>query len=128
MLARIWTQLIKSRPTERSGLAAWYRTVLVEQARSGVSVDEAAGLVGVTATTLYAWRRRLGPLAPAADVPAPGLVCVRVRRSPASAPPETEESSKAGIVLHLGAGRSIEVTPTFNVDALRRLVEALESC
>ncbi len=128
MLARMWTQLIKSRPTERSGLAAWYQAVLAEQARSGVSVDEAASVVGVTATTLYAWRRRLGPPAPAPDLPAPGLVRVRVRRSPESAPLETEKSPKAGILLHLGAGRSVEVASSFDVDALRRLIGALESC
>ena len=128
MLVGMWTHLIESRPSERSELAAWYQAVLSEQQRSGVSVDEAATAVGVTTTTLYAWRRRLGVTPSSAEVTAPGLVQVRVQRSTERTTYANGSTSRAGVVLHLGAGRSVELTPTFDVDCLRRLIGVLEAC
>ena len=47
------------RPAERSKLIGWYRQALREQEASGLSVTAYAESIGVTAATLYAWRRRL---------------------------------------------------------------------
>lgn len=128
MLVGMWTHLIESRPSERSELAAWYQAVLSEQQRCGVSVDEAATAVGVTTTTLYAWRRRLSATPGRVDVTTPGLVQVRVQRSGERTTLAHGTSSRAGVVLHLGAGRSVELTPMFDVDCLRRLIGVLEAC
>jgi len=128
MLVGMWTHLIESRPSERSELPAWYQAVLSEQQRCGVNVVEAANAVGVTTTTLYAWRRRLGVTPSSAEVTAPGLVQVRVQRSAERTMHASGSSSRAGVVLHLGAGRSVELTPTFDVDCLQRLIGVLEAC
>lgn len=128
MLVGMWTDLIESRPSERSELAAWYQAVLSEQQRCGVSVVEAANAVGVTTTTLYAWRRRLGVTPSSAEVTAPGLVQVRVQRSPEWTMHANGSSSRSGVVLQLGDGRSVELAPTFDVECLRRLIGALEAC
>jgi transposase-like protein len=124
----MWTHLIESRPSERSELAAWYRAVLSEQQRCGVSVDEAATAVGVTTTTLYAWRRRLGVAPCNAEVTAPGLVQVRVQRSADRTMHASGSSSRAGVVLQLGAGRTVQKTPTCDVDCLRRRIGVREAC
>ncbi len=50
---------LSARPRNRDDLAAWYAAALEDQVASGLSVAEYAGLIGVTATTLYEWRRRL---------------------------------------------------------------------
>jgi len=123
MVERMWNSITESRPTRRSELAAWYRTVLDEQQRSGLSIAEAALEVGVTATTLYQWKRRL----PRSTTPprqlAAGLVQVRVL--PAEAPPG--ESCPA-LVLRLGRGRAIEVPSGFDPDELARLIEVAVAC
>jgi transposase-like protein len=111
------------RPTSREELAGWYSAALDAQAASGLSVAEYAGRIGVSVPTLYLWRRRLGPQAPARDGAAK-LVEVTVTRpvSRASAP------SSDAMVVGLSSGRSIEVPCGFDEDELRRLVTVLESC
>lgn len=47
------------RPTSREELADWCATALAAQASSGLSVSAYAAQLGVTAATLYQWRRRL---------------------------------------------------------------------
>ncbi len=93
-----------------------------------MSVDEAASAVGVTTTTLYVWRRRLSEARNNVEVTAPGIVQVRVQRSSERSTPVDGAPSRGGIVQHLSAGRWIEVTPTFDVDCLRRLIGLLETC
>ena len=51
---------IPERPRSRDELEAWYGAALDDQATSGLSVAEYAEGIGVTAATLYQWRRRLG--------------------------------------------------------------------
>ena len=72
---------LSGRPRTREELAGWYSAVLEEQASSGLSIAEYADELGVTATTLYQWRRRLGPQdAGEPDLPRPfGLVEVVAR-------------------------------------------------
>ena len=119
----MWNSITESRPTSRSELAAWYRTVLDEQQRSGLSIAEAALEVGVTAATLYQWKRRLRrPVAPPPQLAA-GLVQVRVR--PAEASPG--ESCPA-FVLRLGQERAVEVPTGFDAEELARLIEVAVAC
>ena len=58
----------RSRSGSRAGLVEHYRALLEEQAQSELSVTEFAAEVGVSAGTLYAWRRRLADSAGASEV------------------------------------------------------------
>ena len=51
---------IEVRPTSRRDLASWYARALEAQRASGLSVADYAMRIGVSAPTLYLWRRRLG--------------------------------------------------------------------
>lgn len=110
-----------ARPTSRDELAAWYSAALEAQAASGVSVTDYAEQIGVTAATLYQWRRRLSSSSGDSQRRA-NLVEVTIGRpSPANIAP--------GMIVRLGDGRrSIEVPRSFDGDDLRRLVTVLESC
>lgn len=113
---------VGARPTSRSELAEWYSAALADQASSGMSVAEYAERLGVSVTTLYLWRRRLGTGVRTVATSRPKLVEVTLAR-PTSAP------TTEGIVVRLCAGRrSIEVPRGFDAADLRRLVAALESC
>ena len=106
------------RPTSRKDLAAWYGAVLEAQIRSGLSVCDYAERIGVTATTLYLWRRRLGQAGDVRD--RVKLVEVAVAKA---------EGCREALVVRLGDGRrSIEVPHGFDDDNLRRLIAVLESC
>jgi len=117
---------LKRRPENREDLSSWYAAALAEQASSGLSVAEYADVVGVTATTLYQWRRRLaagGGDKCRRSAPSPvGLVEVTVCRG-AVAADEAET-----FVVRLGCDRSIEVPSRFDAAELGRLVAVLESC
>lgn len=110
------------RPTSRGELAAWYSSILEQQAESGLSVTEYAARAGLSAWTLYGWRRRLGAVADASpSSERPRLIEVAVSRPTA---PATE-----GLLVRLGDGRRSVVVPSgFDGDDLRRLVAVLESC
>lgn len=107
------------RPTRREDLAAWYGALLDRQAESGLSVTDFAASVGMSAWTLYEWRRRLAGSDDGRDAP-PRLVEVAV--VPASAPTGT------GIRVELRSGHGLEVRAGFDGHELRRLIEVLESC
>lgn len=111
------------RPKSRGELAAWYSAALSAQASSGLSVTKYADEIGVTASTLYRWQRRLRGQGDRDDGAARsfGLVEVglRVDRAPA-----TVES----LVVRVGGDRRIEVPRGFDDAELRRLVAVLESC
>jgi hypothetical protein len=106
------------RPTTRKELAAWYEAALEDQSQSGLSVSDYAGRIGVTATTLYWWRRRLGQRGGVRDPVS--LVEVAVAGP---------EGGGEALVVRLSDGRrSIEVPRGFDDNDLRRLVTVLESC
>lgn len=115
---------LTERPRNREDLAKWYAAALAEQASSGVSVADFAEELGVTATTLYQWRRRLAAgshhrrQAPSAPI---GLVEVTVDR-------DVTASDVEPFVVRLGPHRGIEVPRAFDESDLRRLVAVLESC
>lgn len=113
---------IGQRPTSRGELAAWYSSILEQQSSSGLSVTEFAEQAGLSAWTLYDWRRRLSSPVAAEATPAKAeLIEVSIARS-GSAP-------GGGMVVRLGDGhRSIAVPSGFDGDELRRLVTVLESC
>ncbi|MCP3994292.1 MAG: hypothetical protein GY722_04390 [bacterium] len=114
---------LSSRPRNRDDLAAWYAAAFDDQAASGLSVAEYADLIGVTATTLYQWRRRLA----AASHSEPevsnvtGLVEVEFEETGATA-------SEAILVVRLRDGIEIEVPSNFDDEALRRLIKVIDPC
>lgn len=117
---------IRERPASRSELAGWYAEVLEQQATSGLSVTDYAAVAGVSAWTLYQWRRRLAPVAPAGRkcdrATTPRLIEVSIARPPA-------RSTVSDLVVRVCEGRrSIAVPCGFNDEDLRRLVLVLESC
>jgi transposase-like protein len=111
------------RPASREELAGWYSSVLEAQSRSGLSVADYAARVGVSAVTLYQWRRRLSTSS--YDDHAPDrarLVEVTLARG--------RQADSAGVlVVRVRDGsRAIEVPRGFDSDDVRRLVTVLESC
>ena len=117
------------RPTGRAGLSQWYSAALAAQKRSGLTLEEYARQLGVTATTLYQWRRRLsggggGRSGSKATEPGPRLVELVVNRADA----KTAGDLAMCAIVRLGGSRSIEVPRGFDSDDLRRLVTLLESC
>jgi transposase-like protein len=124
-LEGMWKSINESRPADRADLAAWYEAILNAQESSGMSVAEAADEVGITATTLYQWRRRLSAMAaPDVDLqPASKLVRVHVRRRE-----EQPREARRSVVLRLGGERSIEVPDGFDADELARLIPVVVAC
>lgn len=113
---------IGERPTSRVELASWYSSILEQQAASGLSVVEFAEQAGLSAWTLYDWRRRLSsPVA--TDSPPSAAKLIEVRLA------QPEPGAAAGMVVRVGdGGRSIVVPSGFDSDELRRLLSVLESC
>ena len=112
---------IEGRPSSRDELASWYSSLLEQQAASGLSVLEFAKRAGISAWTLYQWRRRLPPATETVPAERPKLIEVAITGPSLGA--------GSGMVVRLGDGRrSIAVPVGFDGDELRRLVSVLESC
>ncbi len=112
------------RPVGRDELARWYAEALAEQASSGLSVADYAEEIGVTASTLYQWRRRLAQGEGCDRARSPfGLVEVAIEEERGRAEGKAEH-----LVVRLEGGRRIEVPGGFDDAELRRLVTVLESC
>lgn len=114
---------LTERPRSRAKLEAWYAAALEEQASSGLSVAAYATKIGVTAATLYQWRRRLSckPDELGANSVEPhGLIQVSLK-SPAS--PAFDR-----FVVRLERDRFIEVPYSFDESALGRLIAVLDAC
>ena len=71
---------IMERPSSRDALRDWYSAILEDQESSGLSVAEYADKVGLSAATLYQWRRRLHSVdsGPSADDSQSLIECKRV--------------------------------------------------
>jgi len=93
-------------------LVAWWES-------SGESAAEFAGHVGTGAATLYRWRRELRR-APAAKAPALSLAKLVEVQSLLRTTDERFE-------VRLADGRSVGVPPSFDVEALGRLLRLLEA-
>lgn len=131
---------IGPRPTDRSELSEWYEEVLLEQERCGLSIAEVADEIGVSAPTLYSWRRRL--LAWSDEAEAVGgaevdadeslrLVRVRVRDEDdrdALSDVAPKPASPTPLVVRLAGGHSIEVPTGFDADELSRLIRVVSGC
>lgn len=91
---------------------------LAEWQTTGVSASEFAPRVGVTAHTLYAWRRR--SRAAAQDVATTGFAEVVVRSSPASA--ADDSASRVEIVI---GDALVRVGPAFDDAQLRRVLDVV---
>ena len=110
---------IGGRPARREDLAAWYQSLLKRQEVSGLSVSDFAASVGMSAWTLYEWRRRLsGSVSRRDDTPR----LVEVSVVPSTTPTST------GIRVELRSGHRLDVRAGFDDHDLRRLIGVLESC
>lgn len=99
------------------GLAAYYGELLAEQEGSGLSVTEFAEEAGVSAATLYAWRRRLRGRAGKAK-----LLEVDVIEG------GSEASGSQFVTLEVDERFRIELPGDFDEDALMRLLGVLDRC
>jgi transposase-like protein len=79
-----------------------------------------AAQAGVSAWTLYQWRRRLSCAAKQHEAPSPRLVEVAVVQ-------ETPGASSR-LCVHLRTGHRVEVPCNFDTADLRWLIGVLESC
>ena len=116
---------LTSRPERREDLPGWYAAALLDQSRSGLSMTDYAGELGVTAATLYQWRRRLAAEVEVdAEFETPtslGLIEVCVSD-------DMPAEQGAPLVVRLRSGRCVEVPPRFRDADLIRLIELLDRC
>lgn len=95
----------------------WYRALLRDQERSGLSVLEFARRRGMPASNLYWWRKRLRKQEEATG----GLVAVRVIEDPVG-PARCEQ----GFELSLKDGQVLRIPSGFDESDLRRLLQVLD--
>ena len=106
------TRTVRRSPRESE---SYHRTLLREQARSGQSVREFAAARGLSAATLYAWRRRLGLTR------SRRLIEVAITAGPPRA-------ASGGLVLQLFGRHRLELPREVSDDELARLLRVLSSC
>lgn len=97
--------------------ATYYEELLDEQAESGLSVAEFAEEAGVSAATLYAWRRRLR-----GQGRTPKVLEVDVVDE------ESAASRSQAVTLHVDDRFRIELSGDFDEGALVRLLRVLDRC
>ena len=97
-----------------------YATLLDEQEESGLSVVAFAEDAGLSAATLYSWRRRLGRATPRDSGVALLEVCV-------DGDGEVDETSGRMVVATVD-GTRIELDADFDESALERLLGVLDRC
>jgi len=122
---------MKTKSPRRSSPAAeeHYRSLFTELSQSGQTVRSFATSRGLSAATLYAWRRRLGlanrrrpdPTGSDASLVTPRLLEVGLRE--VGGP-----RVGSGIVLYLFDRHRVEVPAGFAEEDLRRLVHVLAAC
>jgi len=110
----------RARSRGRADLAEYYRALLEEQAQSDLSVTEFAEEVGVSAATLYSWRRRLADSSEEGE--AGDLIEVQVTGE------GTVLQEGASIVLTVDGRLRIELEADFDDGALERLLGVLSRC
>jgi transposase-like protein len=112
----------KAGPRARGELAEYYEELLAEQEESGLSVTAFAEQVGLSAATLYSWRRKLSGDDEEDDGSTGRLVQVAMARSSAG-------TRRAGVlVLRVGEEFEVELDEDFDAEALRRLLAILDEC
>jgi hypothetical protein len=116
---------MRTHPTSETTLSDHYASLLAAQASSGLSMQRFAALHGVSACTLYVWRRRLSAAASGAADDAPRLVTVDVVGSARSADVGTADGRYE---LQLPGGLRLLLPPTFVVARVAELVTTLRTC
>lgn len=97
---------------------AKWRALIAEQERSGLTVRAFAEGKGITPTTMYWWRSRLGRCAPV------DLVPVEVVEHDIVV--DSARAVGADFEVRLGSGVALRVPTGFDEGELRRLVRALQ--
>jgi len=104
-------------------LPSWYAAVLDAQKSSGLTMADFLVETGISNSSLYKWRQRL--ISEAGHIPqkpvATEFIEVKLARQPST-------GASHMTVRMAGNRHGIEVPHDFDADALRRLVEVLESC
>jgi len=112
----------------------FYRRLLADQARSGLSIRAFARVRGVPAGTLSAWkhelRKRDAQVRAEREPSRPRFVPVRVVDAGAQGQPPHEPGSlvPGGYEVCLGAGRVLRVPRDFDEARVAALVRAVASC
>lgn len=101
-------------------LEGYYEDLLDEQEESGLSVAAFAAESGVSAATLYSWRRRLGRASRRGG--GARLIEVSVKDEVRSC------GSRGRMVLAVRDGMRIELDAGFEESALERLLGVLDRC
>ncbi|WP_201864671.1 IS66-like element accessory protein TnpA [Microvirga soli] len=100
--------------------------IVEETLQLGVSVTEVARRHGLAPSVVFTWRRlaregRLGDVAPT-------FMPVKITPVPAQAPSVTSPSRRTGLIeIVLGRGRRIRVDREVDAEALRRVLQVVES-
>ena len=100
--------------------------IVEETMQPGVTVTEVARRHGLAPSVVFTWRRlaregRLGDTGPA-------FVAVEITPVPAQAPPMGSSSRRSGLIeIILGRGRRIRVDREVDAEALRRVLQVMES-
>jgi hypothetical protein len=109
----------EQRPAKENASARW-RKLIEQQRESGLPVAAYCRERGVSAASMFAWRRRLSG---AAETFKP----VKVVSGPAGCAREVEKQAGSAIELCLRGGRQLIVRRGFDRQLLAELVEAMES-
>jgi transposase len=100
--------------------------IVEETLQPGVKVSEVARRHGLAASVVFTWRRlaregRLGDAGPA-------FMPVEITPVPVQAPPMVSSSRRTGLIeIVLGRGRRIRVDRDVDAEALRRVLQVVES-
>jgi hypothetical protein len=102
--------------TQDLGRESYWRIVIGRWRRSGQSVRTFCRAEGISEPSFYGWRRRLEP----ADQPKPAFLPVHLVANQADQP------ATQAIEVVLVNGRTLRVSPGFDLHTLMTLVEILE--
>ena len=100
--------------------------IVEETLQPGVTVTEVARRHGLAPSVVFTWRRlaREGRLGDASPVFMP----VEITPVPAQAPPVASPPRRTGLIeIVLGRGRRIRVDREVDIEALRRVLQVVES-
>lgn len=100
------------------------RTILAELASSGLSVPEFAARHGLDSQRVYRWRHRLGER-PATLVPTVRFAEVLIGRAGKVVGSRAGQPGGERFEVELRGGTIVRVGPSFDADALRRLLRVL---
>lgn len=109
------------RAVRTAGLESHYSQLLASHAASGLSLRRFAAVHGVSAWTLYGWRRRLSGKPTITPAIEPRLVAVDVIRAQPGSAASTYE-------IALPGGACLRLPRDFEARRVAELLEALRPC